>query len=231
MNLTDLRSVVRVQTQTTSGDLPDPTIDSYLQQAFERTINAETRWPFYEQHWDMTLLAGEMSMPLPGDVNQPGIMALYDKKNGFRLTQIAAEYGDDHFAGPQVGTLHPVMYSLWGDTIQFWPRVQSAAHDRAYRLRGYRKPLVWLTPAQEPDCDPRLHLPLTHYAVALAYAQQEDEQLEMSYMDRWQRDVEMAHRAIMEPRHERPLVMAGSVDIYYPRGPGWVLVPPVAPES
>lgn len=228
MNLDELRGVVHAQTQTTTGDLADATIDTYLRQAFERTINGETRWPFYEQHWDLTLLAGEVTMALPGDVNPPGIMALYDATNNFRLTQIAAEYGDDHFAGPQVGTLHPVMYSLWGDSIHVWPRVQSASEDRPYRLRGYRRPVLWLNTSNEPDCDPRLHMPLTHYAVALAYAQQEDEQLELTYMDRWQRDVEIAHAAIMDPRHQRPLVYAGSIDIHHPRGPAWVLVPPVA---
>ena len=229
MNLDELRTVVRTQTQTTAGDLPDPTIDSYLRQGFERTINAETRWPFYEQHWDLSLLAGEYMMALPGDVNPPGIMALYDTTNGFRLTQIAAEYGDDHFAGPQVGTISPVMFSVWGNTLYVWPRVQTSSVDRPYRLRGYRKPLLWLNASNEPDCDERLHLPLTHYAVALAYAQQEDETLETTYMDRWQRDVEMAHRAIMEPRHQRPLVMAGSIDSYDVKGPAWVLVPPTVP--
>lgn len=229
MNLDELRTVVRAQTQTTSGDLADPVIDVFLQQAFERTINGETRWPFYESHWDLTLPAGEMMMPLPGDVNQSGIMALYDTVRNFRLTQIAGEYGDDHFAGPQVGTLNPVMYSIWNDTIYLWPRVQSSVEDRFYRLRGYRLPVTWLTPAQEPDCDARFHLPLTHYAVALAYAQQEDETLETVYMDRWQRDVELAHRAIMDPRHQRPLVMSGSIDSYDVKGPAWVLVPPTVP--
>jgi hypothetical protein len=140
---------------------------------------------------------------------------------------VGPEYGDDHFAGPQVGTTCPMMYSLWGDAIYVWPRVQASSVDRPYRLRGYRRPLLWLTPANEPDCDARLQMPLTHYAVALAYAQQEDDQLELTYMDRWMRDVEMAHRAIMDPRHQRPLVMAGSIDgSPVMKGPAWVLVPP-----
>ena len=226
MNLEELHGVVHAQTQTTSGDLADSTIDTFLRQGFERTINAETQWPFYEQSWDLVLTAGEMTMSLPGDVNQAGIMALYDTVNNFRLTMIAPEYGDDHFAGPQVGTTCSVMYSLWGDTVYLWPKLQPSSTDRLYRLRGYRRPLSWLTTSNVPDCDERLHLPLTHYAVALAYAQQEDDQLELTYMDRWQRDVEMAHRAIMEPRHQRPLVMAGSIDAYPVGGPTWVLEPP-----
>lgn len=227
MNLTDLRSVVRTQTQTTSGDLSDPTIDVFLQQAFERTLNAETQWPFYEQSWDLVLDADASSMALPADVNQAGVMALYDVAGNFRLTQIPPEQGDDFFAGPRVDGTRSIGYSLWGNEVLLWPRPQAHADQRQYRLRGYRRALTWLTPANEPDCDARLHLPLTHYAVALAYAQQEDETLEMSYMDRWQRDAELARRAIVEPRHHRPLVMPGSIDgtVVAP-GPGWVLVPP-----
>ena len=56
--LVDLRSYVRTQTDTISTELPDSTIDNYLQEAFNRTINAETQWPFYEQSWTGTQTAG-----------------------------------------------------------------------------------------------------------------------------------------------------------------------------
>ena len=226
MNLTELRTVVRSQTQTTIGDLPDPTVDSFLQQAFERTINGETQWPFYEKSWELVLDIGQSTLSLPGDVNPVGVMALYDTVNNFRLTQIAVEFGDDHYIGPFSATACPVQYSLWGGEVLLWPRVLDPAAQRVYRLRGYRRAITWLNDAQEPDCDSRLHFCLTHYAVALAYVQQEDEQLESVYMDRWQRDAEMARRAIMEPRHHRPLVMAGSIDTVPAGGPGWTLTPP-----
>lgn len=223
--LEDLRQIVRTQTQTTSSDLPDPTVDVYLQQAFERTVNAETRWPFYEHSWELVLTPGTSELPLAGDVNQSGVMALYDKDHNFRLQMVGHETADDHFAGPQVGTTVPVMYALWGGKITLWPR-STLSTDHTYVLRGYRRPVVWLTTGNEPDCDPRLHLPLTHYAVALAYAQQEDEQLELSYMDRWQRDVELARRSIMDPRHHRPLALASAADSFPQGGGNWTLVPP-----
>lgn len=226
MNLTDLRSAVRVQTQTTAGDLPDPTIDSFLSQAFERTVNGETEWPFFETHWDIALDPGASTIALPANVNQAGIMALYDMTNNFRLAMVGPEFGDDHYYGPQVGTTYPIQFSLWGGEIQLYPKVQAATVSRPYRLRGYRHALTWLTPANDPDCDARLHVALISYAVALAYAQQEDEVLEGTYMNRWQADVEGARRAIMEPRHHRPLVYAGSIHTSPVPLPSWVLAPP-----
>lgn len=226
MNLTELRNVVRSQTQTTAPELPDPLVDVYLQQAFERTINGEVLWPFYETSWDIIFDPDQATATLPGDVNLSGVMALYDPSNNFRLVQIAPEFGDDHYVGVSSGITTPVQFSLWADQVWLWPRTLAHVDPLTYRLRGYRKPLLWLNASNEPDCDPRFHLCLTHYAVALAYAQQEDEQLETVYMDRWQRDAEMAHKAIMAPRHQRPLVMSGSIDMVPAGGPSWVLVPP-----
>jgi hypothetical protein len=50
--------------------------------------------------------------------------------------------------------------------------------------------------------------------------------LETTYMDRWQRDVEMARAAIMDPVHHRPMAMASSTTTVPLYGPAWVLVPP-----
>lgn len=226
MNLTELRTAVHVQTQTTTGDLPDSTIDSFLAQAFARTVQGETMWPFYETHWDVSLDPQATTIAVPANVNQAGIMALYDLLNNFRLVQVAPEFADDHYFGPQVGTNYPVQFSVWGDTIYLFPKVQTSDAARQYRLRGYRYPQTWLTPANEPDCDARLHVALIHYACALAYAQQEDETLEATYMDRWQRDAEQARSAIMEPRHHRPLVYSGSIESVPSSVPSWVLSPP-----
>lgn len=237
MNLTELRDFVHRQTQTTSGDLADTTIDWYLQQAFERTINGETLWPFLESQWPLTLAAGQFQMTLPGNVNEAGIMTLFDSDRGVRMEMVGQEWAEGQFVGrptwngtewegDSVPLAPQLWYSLWGGQITLWPITVSADTERQFLLRGYRRVLDWLTSAQEPDCDVRLHQCLVHYAVALAYAQQEDDVLETTYMDRWQRDVELARRAIMEPRHQRPLIAAGSIDQFVVGGHYWRLVPP-----
>jgi hypothetical protein len=205
--IAELRAYVRRQTETTSSELADTTIDPYLQEAFNRTIAAENDWPFYETTWTVVQTAGESTATKPSDARD--VISLVDTaNNNFRLTMLDYETAEDDYRGVSVGRSSASEYSLWGSTIYFWPAVTFDT-DRSYRMRGYRAPTDWLAgpSTTEPDCDSRLHLPLAHYAVALAYAKQEDETLERTYMERWQKDVEMARQAIMSPEHQLPLMM------------------------
>lgn len=206
--LADLREYVRVQTETTSAELPNQTVDSYLQEAFNRTIAAENRWPFYEASWSVTQTAGNAYITCPADLNKTAVVSL-KKPSGHRLTLIDHETAEDAFSGLSVSG-DPTHYSIWGELLSLWPSIEPAA-DQGYLLRGYRKPADWVAAgaSAEPDCDDRLHLPLAHYAVALAYAQQEDEVLEVTYMTRWQRDVEAMRAQIMEPSRHSPVTMGG----------------------
>ena len=214
MNLTDLQNYVWAQTDTTSADLPGVTIASYIDEAFRRTIAAENRWPSYEQQWQVTIPAGSSVATLPSDVNIPAIMSLMKADTGVKLEQINQEDAEARFDTlPTNGGGDPTYFSIWSNTVYFWPRRQ-VVDDTAFVLRGYRKPLTTFNADGQVDADPRLHQALAHYAIALAYAQQEDDVLENRYMERWQRDVEMARQAIMDPSGNRPLVMYGN----WPRG-------------
>jgi hypothetical protein len=214
MNLTDIQNYVWAQTDTTTADLPGPVIASYVDEGFKRTVAAENRWPTYEQQWQLTLLAGEANVPLPTDINIPAIMSVISVESGKKLEQINQEEGEARFGGKvSDSAATPIYFSIWSRLMFFWPRSRSA-EDRIFVMRGYRKPLTTFDASGEIDADPRLHQALAHYAIALAYAQQEDDVLESRYMDRWQRDVEMARKAIMDPSGNRPLVMYGN----WPRG-------------
>jgi hypothetical protein len=215
MNLTELRQYVWNQTDTTEFDLPASTIEAYLNEAFQRTIAGENRWPFYEKTWTLVVPVGESAAQLDSDVNRPGIVSVY-RMDGVRLLNISEEEAESRFGAEVLmgDELNPICYSFWMDEIRFWP-ANTASEETIFGMRGYRKPLTMFTPSGGVDADSRLHRPLAHYAVALAYAQQEDEVLERSYMERWQKDVELARQAIMEADHHRPVIMNGG----FPRTP------------
>jgi hypothetical protein len=210
MNLTELQQYVWAQTDTTSVDLPGNTIAAYLEEAFIRTMSAENRWPFYEQGWELTQEPGTAWIDMPVDMNAPSIMSVMAVDGGGKLTQINQEEAESRFSGsPSSGG--PVgYYSVWANRLWLWP-LSHNAQPMTYIVRGSRTPLTTFDPATgQVDADPRLHRALAHYAIALAYAQQEDDVLEARYMDRWERDVSIVRQAIMDPTGNRPLVMHGN---------------------
>ena len=210
--LTQLRDYVRRQTETTSAELPNTTIDAYLREAFNRTVNRIPDWPDYEASWVLTLSAGDATIDLPSDVNRQTITSLVnlDANIAFRLRMINQRVAEEVYLTTPATTDDHVEFSLWGRKIYLWPSL-TFEEDRTYLLRAYRLPNDWVADGDsaEPDIDERLHWPLAHYAVALAYAQQEDEVLEGTYMKRWELDVQSAIDAIMKPIAHRPLIMGG----------------------
>ena len=230
MNLQQLRDYVRVQLDVDEEELPNALLDTYFNEAFLRTMSMENRWPFYEMRWDVAKVAASPTVALPADCDPPGIMALIDKTNGVRLMQVANELAEDSFVGMAATASNPSYYSIYGGAIVLWPELAAGSADRNFLLRGYRLPQDWISQgaSAEPDCDARLHQLLAHYAIALAYAQQEDEVLEDVYMKRWQSSYLAAHSAICNPRHHRPLILNGGLP-YVPSYNPVLWGPPVAP--
>jgi len=209
-------------------ELPNAMLDSYLSEAYHRTMSMENRWPFFESRWTVTKLDGSSDVTLPTDCNPAGLIAVTDVDRGLRLVQVSGEQAEDYMSSVALVT-NPIFYTLWGSQLEMWPSPDGA---RELRLRGYRYPADWLAggASAEPDCDERLHMLLAHYAIALAYAQQEDEVLEDVYMKRWQASFAAAHNAICSPRHHRPLVLNGGLPLTgLNAGASVVWGPPVAP--
>ena len=225
MNLGEIRAAVRSQTETTEDEISGGTITRWVRQAFGRTLDMETNWPFYEKTWELVQPAGATSIAAPSEVNWPAVESLRDMTTGYRLRMIDFATADDWFGGIGLGPTQAQYYSLWEGSIHLWPDT-THVEDRPFRLRGHRKPsLIWLTGADEdvPDCDTRLHECLVNYCISLAYAQQEDMELEDRYMQRWQRDFEAARASIMKAVHERPLILGPRIPTRAggPQVPSW----------
>jgi hypothetical protein len=207
--LTYLREYVWAQTQTVESELSTASIDAFLQEAFNRTIAMENQWPFYEKTWGLEVPANSTYVELPGDANPPAFTGLFDPNNyGIDIELLAHNVAQEVYAGNVTSSSRFFNYSIWNNKIHLWPQI-TYDEIRQLVLTGFRKSVDWIAvgPDSEPDCDERLHRPLAHYAIALAYAQQEDEQLEANYMKRWELDVQAARSAIMEPSQDRPLIM------------------------
>lgn len=210
MNLQQLRDYVRMQLDMDEEELPNPTLDAYFQEGFERTIAADQRWPFYEVDMTVVIPAGARQVEIPAGLDAQQLASVITP-NGLRLIQISNEQAEQNALSLATSTT-PIYYSIWANSLRFWPVMQSA---QTVYLRGYRKPEAWITQGAGaiPDCDERLHFWIAHYAIALCYAQQEDEVLEATYMQRWSSGVQLARSSIVSPRHHRPLILNGGLPI------------------
>jgi len=207
MNLSEIRDAVRTQMDLDEDDLSNATLDMYIREGYNRTIQLERRWPFFESSWSVTSSGSSVSVPS----TLAGIASIRDTEENIRLIQIGSELAEDKFYGNSSNGL-PQYFSWWGSNITLYP---TPTTDRDYTIRGWRKPTDWVSAgaATEVDADERLHIPLFHYACSLAYAQLEDPELENTYMRRWAATAEQAHEDIMRPQHHEPLVYNGGTRV------------------
>jgi hypothetical protein len=227
MDVGTIKSYVRNHLEMDEEELPDGLLNIYLQDAFDRTMAYDNRWPRYETTWELSQVPGSDDITLNPEINRPSIMSVISTVDGYRLVMISPENAEQTYLNGNITVITgaPIYYSLWHDKMQLWPRPAESALPYGLSIRAYRQP-VWTNGASDvPDLDERLHITLAYYAMGLVYAQQEDEILEGVYMARWQRDLSQQMKTILEAPHHRPLVLNGGATIG--GVPSYVINPPV----
>lgn len=197
MNLDDLRNGVRTQLDLDEDELPNGLIDLYLYDGFNQIVGLETRWPFYESSWTVTVDTPTFTLdPTIGELNLVSTA-------GEQLVHLD-DLHENRPTSETVGT--PKYWAQIEGSVWLWP---SPSGPTELLLRGWRKPTDWIAQGAggEVDADPRLHTALIWFACALAYAQQEDEVLEQTYMARYRETVALAHQAIMRSWTGQPKVL------------------------
>jgi|SRR5262252_4381207 len=227
MDVQTLKAFIREHLEMDDEELPDTLLNLYLQEAFDRTMAADNRWPRYEKTWTVSKVPGSDSISLPADLNIPSILSVINAADGYRIVAINHENAEDLFAPTSmIGTGAPIYFSLWDNKLWLWPNLDPTL-SADFQLRAYRQP-VWTNAASDiPDLDQRLHMTLSWFAISLVYAQQEDDVLEGQYLARWDRDLRQQMKMIFEPVHHRPLVLHGGAPIGGV-APYIINVPPVA---
>lgn len=225
----ELRVIIRTQLDMEIDELPDATLDVWLEDGYARSLAVEDRWPFFEDEWTLSTVAGTVAYAKTSLVN--GSSYLLDQISYVEdVTVVGNEYelkGIDHdiakrtFGNGGLAQSVPAYWSERGTKLYVWPTPQA----RSLRIDGYRKANWALGDAVAPDCDGRLHLALAWFGCAMAYAQQEDDVLKNQYMADWQSALKQAQVSIMKGTERRPIVLSGGgvVGFARPLGrPAWL---------
>lgn len=215
MNVGQIREYVRTQLDVDSEEYPNSLLDSYLDEAFTRTVSLEPRWPGYEFVWTLVKADGETTIVPPADLNISAIDSLINQETGRRLLEIAPEMAEDYLLQRFVGFPGTAWFTTYGGIITLWPQHETEG-EVTFTLRGQRRPAeLTFADSEVPDIDVRMHRPLANFVIALMYANQEDEVLEDTYMKRWQAGFAAARRSIFSARVSRPVVLNGGLRSQY----------------
>lgn len=210
-----LRALVRIQLDMDVIELPDTTLDPWLEDGFERSLAVENRWPFFEAEWTLTTVLNTVAYTKASIAVANAAVSIDQITDIWDITSLVTPYQLKGLPQDKARTIFgvggaggsvPAAWSEWALSVNVWPSPMAA---RTLRISGYRKPSWAVGDAVAPDCDERLHLCLYFFACAMAYAQQEDEVLSAEYLKHWQAALTQAHSKIMAPRPRRPVVMSG----------------------
>lgn len=191
-------------------DLPGALVVQFIRDGFDRIINLERRWPFYETTYTLNTVAGQRDYPISsiGTGNLREVVSILDNSSaGNRLGIVSLDEAEAVWHGSFDVPTRPLLYAEWGDVIKLYPRP-----DTIYPLsiRGYRKPsYTWTTDIDTaPDCDERFHTALAYYAISQAYKRQEDNEMTQMYKQSFDEAVSLAKQDIMRPPSHRPMIMS-----------------------
>ncbi len=204
MNRLDIRAKARAITELTVDDVADDIIDLYARDGYERIINMERRWPFFEATWELSTTASVGEYVIDTEfTNLREIVAMTYLDTGVRLDLIGYEQGEAVWLNTTDG--RPQHWSTWSSAVKLWP-----TPDQTYtlRVRGYRKAEPWWdADATEIDADERLHAAVLYYVISKLYQLQEDVEMSNMYASTFAEAARAAHADIMRPPSMRPLVL------------------------
>lgn len=192
------------------ADLPAALIRQFMRDGFDRIINLERRWPFYESSYSLSTTPSQRDYPVSsigaGDLRE--VVSILDNSSaGNRLNITSIDDAEALWHGSFDVPTRPLFYTEWGDTIKLYPKP-----DAVYPLsvRGYRKPsYTWVNDTTlEPDLDYRFHTALAYYAISQAYKRQEDSEMTGQYKQSFDEAVQLAKMELMRPPSHRPMIMS-----------------------
>jgi hypothetical protein len=192
------------------ADLPAALVRQFMRDGFDRIVNLERRWPFYESSYSLSTTPSQRDYPISsigtGDLRE--VVSILDNSSaGNRLVITSIDDAEALWHGSFDVPTRPLFYTEWGETIKLYPKP-----DAVYPLsvRGYRKPsYLWATDTSlEPDLDYRFHTALAYYAISQAYKRQEDSEMTNQYKQSFDEAVQLAKMELMRPPSHRPMIMS-----------------------
>lgn len=219
MNLNDIVTQVRAVTELDSTDVPTSVINMYVRDGYNRIIDLERRWNFFEVKFTMNVTAGTSEYNIDDftadDIRE--VISIVDDYGG-RLEFIAYDEAEDLFLDVTTPIRRPIMYSMWAGKIYLFP---TPSDSYTATVRAYRYPYDWVTTNSVVDGPAAFDIPLVYYAVSRIYQSQEELQTAARYEQSFADAISMARKDLTRPPSNAPVVFAGGTRKRLLRGTDW----------
>lgn len=205
--LQNIRDFVRGHLDIEEDDLSNAVLDHFIREGSKRVERAEKRWPFYEKEWSFNTVAGTSDYTLTSianDISEVG--ALISPRQP--LDWIGRDEADRWFPLQSATTGYPVAFSQWAEELRLYP-----TPDAVYTIivRGYRKPTEWVDAGAgaTPDMHEDLRNCVAQWALARAYAQQDDPEMASLFERQFADELNFYRRRINNTPPPQPFVLNG----------------------
>jgi hypothetical protein len=208
LTLDQIRAFVRGHIDIEEEDLPNDVLDVFIREGSKRIERAEKRWPFYAKRWTYTTVSGQSSVEFAaiddGDIRE--ISAI--KGPQWRLTHIGQDLADEVWPESTTQTGEPTHYSIENEVLYFWPEPGDSYE---LTIRGYRTAVDWVAQGAgaEPDLPDELHNTVATWALARAYAQQDDPEMAALYERQFADEVTLYRNRLHDAPAPQPVVLNG----------------------
>lgn len=208
MNLGQLRAHVRTYLDVEAEELPDPLLDLFLQEGFDRIVRYQQRWPWLEGQWDIELVPNvgsyELAATAPGLTEVSSVILAGD----CRLGWMGHTDAESRYATGSVSTGTPRSFSTWGSRLYVWPIPTT---NGTLQVRGYRTPTDWISMGSgaEPDCPVEFHGLVARWALACEYERQDDTEMAAYNRDHFNDELDRLAKASTAMPIASPIAIGG----------------------
>lgn len=173
--LAQIRSYVRLHTDTDETDVPDELLDAWIADGYRTILRSRKRWEHLEATKTVTLVAGtrEYSMPAGTDVV---VAAFFDER---ALSFESHKAMTELFPTTSARGV-PRYWSQWAGKIYFWPAPTVGGTATLHVIREWDKD--WILNGGTPDLPSDYEGPLLKFVLAEGYKHANDFVAGQNYM-------------------------------------------------
>ena len=181
MNLSEIRTIVRLHLESDNTEFPDQLVDHWIREGWLEA-HRHGDWPFLDTTWELATALPATPFDRIRDIDgaRPKDIRSVRVAEG-ELTPINPDTAQTMISFAVGGSLE-YWATRGGRTLLIAPPPSEATD---FMIQGYRAPMEWISDGDQatPDLPEDLHIALVYYALGRAFQRLDDPQSAIHHLD------------------------------------------------